>query len=128
MAEKKEPQKDISNQSQLVTMLDAVMAKIGYEISHHNVAWLRPEGISAKEYLNEGGERLRGAVVLQMSRGEFRASVQTSVSEPAQFEISFGKTKKRVDRIGPAVVLELKKELDKLADMNFENNVGRLLR
>lgn len=128
MAEHKDKPQDISGQASMQTQLTITMQKIGIEFKPANLAWLRPNGIAATEYVHQGGERMRNAVVFQMSRGEFKAVVKTTTKEPAQFEISYGRTKKLVDRINGMTVVELKKELDKLADMAFEMNVARLLR
>ncbi len=97
-------------------------------ISVRNEAWLRDESIRASEYIrSKDGTRYRGALLLRLSRGEARAEVHLTSSEPPQFRIVSGSYEEFVDSIDRTIIIKLKELIDTSVNTFLENTL-RLFR
>lgn len=116
------------NISDLLGRLTNDFRRGGYMFSVRNEAWLREATIRAMEYIRtKDGARYRGALLLRLSRGEARAEVYLTASEPPKFRVVSSLKEEFVDSIDKTIVPKLKELVDMAVNKFLENSM-RLMR
>jgi hypothetical protein len=119
--------KQSSSVAELLDKVTIGFSRVGYHLLIKNEAWLRPGGISAQEYVNtKEGTRFRGALLIRMSRGNIRAEVSLSSTEPARFLITLRGDQKpeMVERVDRSILARMRLSVDKMV----EEQLGYTLR
>lgn len=120
-------------QARVAELLDKVthgFSRAGYHLLIKNEAWLRDGGISAQDYIDtKEGKRFRGALLIRLSRGNVRAEVSLSESEPAKFRITWrtNQPQEQVDRIDRSILTRLREAVDQTVQEQMEYALRILL-
>jgi hypothetical protein len=112
----------------LLTRLSEGFKRAGYHLLVRNQAWLVEGGLKARDYVNtKVGGRYRGALLVQLSRGEAVARVHLTDTSPAMFKISYGSTTKTVDHIDKGLLRDMKEIVDSQVNKHMEHIMRLLL-
>jgi hypothetical protein len=121
-------QKDSRPVAELLTRITEGFKRAGYHLVIKNEAWLRPGGIRAAEYISTAeGTRYRGALLIQLQRGESRAEIHlTSGTGTPQFEVEWGtgtNAHQKVDKIDRSILKTLREKVDRRVEDEIANTI-----
>lgn len=122
--------KSVSDVSHLLDRITGGFTRAGYTLLIRNEAWLRAGGIKAAEYINtKDGTRYRNALLIRLSRGNSRAEVSLTDTEPARFKVVWHMDRKPelLEAIDRSIILKLKEKVDQAANDGIEHTLRLLL-
>jgi len=121
--------KDTRDVNELLGKVVDGFKRAGYSLTIRNEAWLKPGGISAREYINSPeGTRFRGGELIRLTRGEARAMVNLTNTEPAKFQIRHGLGDPvMMDTIDKTIVADLRKRVDTQIEQAIGNTIRILM-
>jgi hypothetical protein len=103
--------------------------RAGYSLIIRNEAWLKPGGIAASTYVNSpDGKRFRGALLIQLTRGEARAQVYLTNTEPPMFQVKHGLGKpETLAQIDRTILAQLRTKVDTQTEQAIGHTIRILL-
>lgn len=118
-------QKDSRSVAELLTRITEGFKRAGYHLVIKNEAWLRPGGIKASEYVTTTeGSRYRGALLIQLARGESRVEIHLNDTTPAVFEIKWSvDTIQKVDKIDRSILKTMREKVDRKVEDGISNTI-----